>query len=131
MLSAWTPLAKMLVVALSLGATPCTPKTNDTVPCQYTCGSVTYDLTPLNESSIVQDSDASGRYGESGAVGHRCALKCTSDAQCNPAAGGRCSTGFADNFCSYATPPAPTATPLKTLLKRLASAIGPAILNGR
>jgi len=26
---------------------------------------------------------------------------------------------------------APTATPLKALLKRLASAIGPAILNGR
>ena len=42
-----------------------------------------------------------------------------------------CSTGFADNFCSYPTPPAPTATPLKTLLKRLASAIGPAILGGR
>ena len=60
-----------------------------------------------------------------------CALKCYSDHQCNPTAGGRCSTGFVDNFCSYPTPPAPTATPLKALLKRLASAIGPAVLGGR
>ena len=80
---------------------------------------------------LLADNVLESGSGESGVAGRRCALKCTSDAQCNPAAGGRCSTGFTDNFCSYPTPPAPTATPLKTLLKRLASAIGPAILGGR
>ena len=80
---------------------------------------------------LLADNVLESGSGESGVAGRRCALKCFSDHQCNPAAGGRCSTGFADNFCSYPTPPAPTATPLKTLLKRLASAIGPAILGGR
>ena len=40
---------------LALGATPCTPKTNDDLPCQFTCGSATYDFTSLKLGVLEQD----------------------------------------------------------------------------
>jgi hypothetical protein len=60
----------MLLVALSLGATPCTPTANGYLPCQYTCGSVTYDLTPLKQQLRIQDSsDPTAYYCLASAIG--------------------------------------------------------------
>ena len=44
----------LYVTHLALGATPCNP-TNDDLPCQYTCGSATYDFTSLKLGVLEQD----------------------------------------------------------------------------